>query len=424
MTFTFPWSRRQFLHRGTAFASMAGTAPLFLQQTALGVAHPLGALTSSIPGAAQDRIFVVVQLGGGNDGLNTVVPWGLDDYYRARPSLGIKRPGTTDGALRLTSSGSDGIGLHPEFEGMHTLMEDGLAAVVQGTGYPNPNRSHFSSMDIWHSANPGRRSEGWLGRYFDNTCNGTPDPQAAIAFGRTAPLALEGQRTRPVSFESPKLYRWMGEDIDPELKSAYRSVTGDPDKADDTLAFLRRTAMDAQISSSKVRDAARLSPLASFPGGNLSDQLRMVAAMIRSNLPTRVYYVTLGGFDTHANQAGQHGRLLRQVGDSLLSFQQDLKAQGNDGRVLTMVFSEFGRRVKQNGSGGTDHGTAAPLYLVGPMVKPGLHGRHPDLANLDDGDLKYTTDFRQVYASVLDDWLKTDSTAVLKSRFKKLNVLA
>jgi len=423
MTHSTPWSRRHFLHRGTAFASLVGTAPLFLQQTAEGVCTPLGALTSSIPGVPQDRVFVVVQLGGGNDGLNTVVPYGLDAYYRARPNIAVTRPGTADGALRLPVSGADGIGLHPEFEGMQALMDDGMAAIVQGTGYPNPNRSHFSSMDIWHSADPTGHSEGWLGRYFDNTCGGTPDPQAAIALGRTSPLALEGRRTRPVQFETPELYRWVGEDIDDDLKQAYRTVPGDPDQATDTLAFLRRTALDAQISSAQVRKAATLAPLASFPGGNLSDQLRMVAAMIRSGLPTRVYYVTLGGFDTHANQAGQHGRLLRQVGDSLKAFQDDLKAQGNDGRVLTMVFSEFGRRVKQNASGGTDHGTAAPLYLIGPMVRPGLHGRHPDLMNLDDGDLKYTTDFRQVYAGVLEDWLKTDSTAVLKRRFQKLNVL-
>jgi len=424
MTQHIPWTRRSFIQRGTVFASLAGTAPLFLQQTAEGAATPLGALTSSIPGMAQERIFVVVQLGGGNDGLNTIVPHGMDQYYRSRPSLGIGRPGTTGGALASGVRGAEGLGFNPEFEGFKALMDDARAAVIQGVGYPNPNRSHFSSMDIWHSANPNGKTEGWLGRYFDNTCKGAPDPQAAIAIGKTAPPALQGRRTRAVSFSKPELYRWTGEDIDDDLKNAYKTVTGDPDKANDTLAFLRRTAMDAQISSAKVRDAARLAPLATFPGGNLSDQLRMVAAMIRSNLPTRVYYVTLGGFDTHANQAGQHGRLLRQVGDSLKAFSDDLKAQGNDGRVLTMVFSEFGRRVAQNGSGGTDHGTAAPLYLIGPMVQPGFFGQHPSLSSLDGGDLKYTTDFRQVYASVLEDWLKTDSTAVLRSRFKKLNVLS
>ncbi|MCH2138587.1 MAG: DUF1501 domain-containing protein [Phycisphaerales bacterium] len=424
MTEHNPWSRRDFIQRGTVFASMASTVPVFLQQTAAGAATPLGALTSSIPGMAQDRIFVVVQLGGGNDGLNTIVPHGMDEYYRKRPSISISKPGTTDGALASGVRGAEGLGFNPAFSGFKSLMDDGRAAVIQGVGYPNPNRSHFSSMDIWHSGNPNGRSEGWLGRYFDNTCNGTPDPQAAVAIGSTSPLALIGRQTRAVSFEKPELYRWTGEDIDNDMKQAYRGVTGDPNKADDTLAFLRRTAMDAQISSSKVRQAASLAPLASFPGGNLSDQLRMVAAMIRADLPTRVYYVTLGGFDTHANQAGQHARLLQQVGDSLKAFSDDLKAQGNDGRVLTMVFSEFGRRVAQNGSGGTDHGTAAPLYLIGPMVKPGFFGRHPSLTDLDSGDLKYTTDFRQVYASVLEDWLKTDSAAVLHNRFQKLNVIA
>jgi uncharacterized protein (DUF1501 family) len=216
----------------------------------------------------------------------------------------------------------------------------------------------------------------------------------------------------------------MGEDFGSDVAAAFKSIPGrQTEGADDNLAFLKRTALDAQLSSNKVRKAVAVSPLSSWNGGDLAKQLQTVAALIRAGMTTRVYYVTLGGFDTHANQAGSHQRLLRQVGDSLLSFQKELKAQGNDGRVLTMVFSEFGRRVGENGSGGTDHGTAAPMYLVGPMVKPGVLGTHPNMSNLDDGDLKYTADFRQVYAAVLENWMGADADAILRKRWNPAPVL-
>ncbi|HJO15711.1 MAG TPA: DUF1501 domain-containing protein, partial [Phycisphaerales bacterium] len=232
-----------------------------------------------------------------------------------------------------------------------------------------------------------------------------------------------GDRTMPVSFESPELFRWMGEDLSPDLEAAYRGVPGAAPTTDDNLSFLKRTSLDAQISSDQVRKAAALTPLATWPSGNLSNQLRMVTAMIRAGMSTRVYYVTLGGFDTHANQTGSHQRLLRQVGDSLKAFNDELKAQDNDGRVLTMVFSEFGRRVGQNGSGGTDHGTAAPLFLVGPMVKSGVLGNHPSLTNLDDGDLRFNVDFRQIYAAVLQNWMGADAKTILGGNFAPAPVL-
>jgi len=281
-------------------------------------------------------------------------------------------------------------------------------------------------MDIWHTASPdGRRGSGWVGRYFDNECAGAPNPEIGIAVGREAPLAMQGDTVMPVSFESADLYRWMGEDLDKQLSDPYSKIADDQQdqEAVDQLSFLKRTTMDAQISSKKVRHAVSQQPLVAYPGGNLSNQLQMIAAMIRSEMPTRVYYATMGGFDTHANQAGQHTRLLQQVGDSLKSFYGDIKAQGNSGRVLTMVFSEFGRRVAQNASGGTDHGTAAPMYFVGDMINPGLHGTHPSLTNLDGGDLKFTQDFRSVYAGVLGDWMATDSGQVLGRKWKSAPVI-
>jgi uncharacterized protein (DUF1501 family) len=408
---------------------MVTTAPLFIQRSALGMAQPAGALTSSQPGVPQDRVLVVLQLGGGNDGLNTVIPYGHDAYYRARPNLAVPAPGRGTGRqpAALPLDGADGLGLHPAFAGFKKLMDEGVGSIVQGVGYPNPNRSHFTSMDIWHTADTSARGYGWIGRYFDNTCNGTPEPEGAIAIGRDAPLAMQGAIQKPVTFETANLFRWAGEDLHPALDDPYqrinRSGTLGPIDPDSQLGFLMRTALDAQVSSDRIRAAVSKSPLVEYPRGRLAGQLRMVAAMIRSEMTTRVYYVSFGGFDTHAGQAGRHANLLRETGDALNAFYRDLKAQGANTRVLTMVFSEFGRRVGQNASGGTDHGTAAPMYLVGDMVKPGLRGRHPSLTDLDRGDLIFDVDFRSVYAAVLEDWMGTSSRDVLGQPFRKAAIL-
>ncbi len=421
-----PWSRRLFLQQGVTLASLAATPPLVIEQSARGVMLPLGSRVSSQAGVPEDRVLVVVQLGGGNDGLNTVVPYGSDDYYRLRPQLGIAAPGRNNGALAI--DGGDGIGLNAAMSGFKELMDEGVAGIIQGVGYPNPNRSHFSSMDIWHSADPDGKNNGWLGRYFDNTCGGTPNPEVGVAIGRQAPLAMQGATQLPVSFERAELFRWMGTDMDPNLEAPYEAIakTAHADMVEEERsqsAFLKRTTLDARVSSDKVRRAVARSPLVTYPNTNLAGQLRMVGAMIRAELPTRVYYVTLGGFDTHANQAGQHARLLEQVGNALNAFYRDLQAQGNTSRVLTMVFSEFGRRVAQNGSGGTDHGTAAPMYFIGDMVRPGLLGAHPSLTRLDGGDLIHNTDFRTVYASILEDWMGADSMQVLGGKWKTESIL-
>ena len=416
------FTRRAFLQKGLTLVSTAATAPYFLQSSALGMTNPLDVLlAASVAGVPQERILVVVQLGGGNDGLNTVVPFGDAAYYRQRPGLGI-RP---DQTLKIKEA--DGLGFHPNLAGLKALHDDGLLCTIQGVGYPNPNRSHFTSMDIWHTADPkSAAGNGWIGRYFDNTCNGTPEPNCGVSIGRSAPKAMIGDLNKPISFETAELFRWIGEGVDPALAGPYDEANraGVPEgmDADSQLGFLTRTALDAQVASEQIRSAVRREPLVEYPGNELANQLRMVAAMIRAELPTRVYYVTLGGFDTHAGQAGPHGNLMNALGSSLKAFHDDLKAQGNDGRVLTMTFSEFGRRVAQNASGGTDHGTAAPMFLLGPMVKAGFVGRHPSLTDLEDGDLKFGIDFRSVYASVLETWLKADSRKALKAEFKPLPV--
>ncbi|MSQ90390.1 MAG: DUF1501 domain-containing protein [Phycisphaerales bacterium] len=419
-----PLTRRIFLQQGVTLASLVATIPWFLENSALAML-PADLRVSSQAGVPEDRILVVVQLGGGNDGLNTIIPYGSDDYYRQRPQLGIPAPGTTNGALQLDSK--IGIGLHPNLVGFKELIDSGRLAVVQGVGYPNPNRSHFASMDIWHTGKSEGRGNGWIGRYVDNACNGSPQADAEIAIGRSAPLAMFGDLHKPVSFENAKLFQWTGKELPAALDAPYEAMNRagalEGVVPGSQAAFLMRTALDAQLSSDRIRAAMDKTPLVSYPNSQLSTQMKSIGAMIRDQMKTRVYYASIGGFDTHGGQAGAHGNLMRQVGDALLAFQNDLKAQGNATRVVTMVFSEFGRRVRQNASGGTDHGTAAPMFLMGEGVKAGVHGTHPSLTDLDQGDLKFTCDFRSVYATVLDSWMGAPSKKILGASYPNLKLL-
>ncbi|MDX2115417.1 MAG: DUF1501 domain-containing protein [Planctomycetota bacterium] len=429
------FTRRAFLNRGLTLASATVTIPAFLQSSASVFAQQHAAPGG---GGTVDRILVVVQLSGGNDGLNTVVPFGDPAYYAARPSIGIAERDV----LKLAKNGKgDGLGLHPRLTGLKELYDDGRLTVVQGVGYPNPNRSHFKSMDIWHTGDTTGTGDGWLGRYFDNQCSGAPRGASTrgaggcsghdgVALGRTAPLAMQGRGFRPIAFESADLFRWTGEDAGDAEARAYEVMTGgglrpgaDPDSAE---GFLLRTTLDAQVASEKIREAVRRTPLVEYPRTGLGRELAMVASMIRAGLLTRVYYVSHGGFDTHAGQGGpqgSHANLLDQFAAAVRAFYRDLDASGDSQRVLTVSFSEFGRRVGQNGSGGTDHGTAAPMFLMGPMVRPGVIGNHPSLTDLDQGDLKFSVDFRSVYAGVLEDWMRTDAAAVLGRKFPAAKVV-
>ncbi len=439
MSFKPPFPRRSFLNSTLMMASAAATLPSFLNSTALAMSEALGGL-SALPGVPEDHILVVLQLSGGNDGLNTVVPFGMSEYYRRRPGIGIPEKE----ALKL--SRVDGIGLHPQLAPLNDLYDEGLVSIVQGVGYPNPNRSHFKSMDIWQTADPTATGDGWIGRYFDSQCcgfgkgesgtveaspsmDGTSGPPG-IAIGRSAPLAMQGRLIKPVSFESPDLFKWSAKDMHESLRDPYDRINRRGEAAEapagTNASFLLRTALDAQVSSDLIRKAVAQRPGVAYPQSGIANQLSMVAQMIRAGLKTRVYYVNHGGFDTHAGQGGSqgnHGRLLNQFAAAVKAFYQDLKAQGNDGRVLTLSFSEFGRRVAQNASQGTDHGTAAPMFLMGPMVKAGVVGDHPSLTDLDDGDLKYKIDFRSVYAGVLENWMKADSKAILDGTYKPAPVI-
>ncbi|MBL8763122.1 MAG: DUF1501 domain-containing protein [Phycisphaerae bacterium] len=433
------FTRRQFLTTGLTLASASAAVPWFLQRSAFGLPHAAAGMRA-IPGVDQDRVLVVVQLGGGNDGLNMVIPYGDPTYYKARPTIGVAQ----ERVLKLGDD-ANGVGLHPQMRPMKELYDEGVLSLVQGVGYPNPNRSHFKSMDIWHTADLSGTGSGWLGRYFDAECSGEAakpgdaaakdpasghNPQIGVAVGREAPLAMQGSRIAPLSFETPDLFRWIGSDVHKTLADPYKQITrqGVAENIDphSNAGFLMRTALDAQVSSDLIRKAVSQPPLVAYPNSDLARQLAMVGSMIRAGLSTRVYYVTMGGFDTHAGQGGENGRhanLLQQFAAAVGAFYKDLKAQRNHERVLTMTFSEFGRRVYQNASGGTDHGTAAPMFLVGPMVSPGVLTRHPSLNDLDDGDLKFNTDFRSVYAGVLESWLKADSKKILEEAFKPAPVM-
>ncbi len=402
-------SRRTFLKSAALFSTL-GVAPRFLLRTATGAA-------TDAPGIPGDRILVVVQLSGGNDGLNTVVPYGDDAYYRARPRLGLPK----DRVLPL----DDHIGFNSRMSALKGLYDDGRVAVLQNVGYPNPDRSHFRSMEIWHTASGADeyRATGWIGRYFDNCCDGSARPQVGVAVDAERPQAFEGVRGLGIAFDRPDRYGWMpGKGADTE--ASFRRINAARTASNDTLAFLHHTASNAILSAREVREAAERG------GGDFRrpargiEALQTVAALIRGGLATRIYYVSFGGFDTHANQAGPHDNLLERFSQELARFQQTLRRDGTAPQVLTLVFSEFGRRVTENASGGTDHGTAAPLFLVGDGVRPGLRGTPPDLENLDEGDLRHAIDFRSVYAAVLEDWFHVDSKPVLEGAYPPASVIA
>lgn len=426
------FTRREFISNGAMIVSTMATVPLFLERSAWALTPATGSAVKDRPGVPGERILVVVQMTGGNDGINTVVPFGWREYYKARPGIGIAEKDV----LKLDSNA--GLGLNPEMGDLKAMMDAGQALGVLGVGYPNPNRSHFSSMDIWHTADPTGRSGkgfGWIGRTLDemrSQSKGKIDATACVCVGNESPLAANGRQVKPVTFQDANLFRWAGGDLHASLAKEYETinragVVGNIDP-NSPMAFVMRTALDAQIASQKIRSAVSREPVTRFGEGKLASQLRMVAAMIRAELPTRVYYVSLGGFDTHAGQPNTHGRNLREFSSAIRSFYAELKAIGAQSRVLTLAFSEFGRRVEQNASNGTDHGTAGPLFLFGEMVratKTGLLGEQPSLAadRLDQGDLIYNTDFRSIYAAVLQDWMKADVKAVLGAPFRPASVI-
>ena len=423
-----------------ALLAVTPTIPTFLDQTVIGLLRQNDGSRVQAPTGKDGKVLVVVQLSGGNDGLNTVSPYADDVYRRARGNLAH----AADRVHKLNNY----LGLAPNLPYFKELYDQGRMSVINGVGYPNPNRSHFRSMDIWHSAYPEKEvvTSGWLGRFFDNTCVGN-DPHVGVSIGEQLPLSMKGERISPLAFERAESYRYTGKDAErykdlnhddammsPAAPStrpvgAGRVVASPKKKAEPVtsgaqLDFLHRTAMDAQVSSDDIlRMTKQFAPAGQYPNTEFGNGLRTIAAMIAGGLPTRVYYVSLGGFDTHANQAPRHAQLMQELNNGIQAFWTDIRKQENEERVLMMSFSEFGRRVDVNASSGTDHGAAAPMFLMGPRVKAGLAGRHPSLTDLDQGDLKFSTDFRNVYATVLQNWLDTPSRPILGQQFATMNLV-
>jgi uncharacterized protein (DUF1501 family) len=413
-------TRREFMAGSLTFLSAAGTMPLFLGQTATALA---GQDARPRRRGEAERILVVVQLAGGNDGLNTVIPAEMDTYHRARRQIAIAKKDM----LPL----KDGLGLNPAATGLKQLYDDGLLGIVQGVGYPNPNRSHFSSMDIWHTADPQLRTQtGWAGRYFDACCKGddpAPEPIEGVALMDEAPAAMQGEKFYPLAFKNPDALTWRAGRRDDAAAEAFRklnNIDGRFPRTEGELAgYLQRAALKAQVGADEIRTAAGdLDGGRGGRGGELERSLRLVHRMISAELPTRIYYVSMGGFDTHAGQLGRHAQLMRQFGEGMSWFMGQLKQDKLLDRVMVMCFSEFGRRVEQNASGGTDHGEAGPMFVFGSRVIPGLHEKHPSLDKLHRGDLAFGCDFRRVYATMLRDWLKMHPAKVV-GRFEPLRLV-
>lgn len=362
------------------------------------------------------RVLVVVQLAGGNDGLNTLIPYTDDRYYRLRPRLGIGR----DKVLKLDES----LGLHPECVELHRLYHDAGLGIVTNVGYPNPDRSHFKSMDVWETATPPQKigKTGWIGRYFDGQPVAARDGLWGLRIGDEAALSLRGERPGVVTFANPSVLQSRA--TGPLAKGLDAIATREPTK-NATLDAIQRTAQTTRQLSRRIDDALRGTKTSVvYPPFALCQSLNLVARCVAARLPTRVYFVTHGGFDTHAAQAIRHAGLLQELSQALSLFRADLKASGNLDRVLLMTFSEFGRRVAENKQGGTDHGTANVMFFLGGKVKPGLHGRAPDLGKLDDqGDLIHQTDFRAVYGGVMKHWLRADPAKIVGEGFAPLPVV-
>ena len=410
MTFSIhrrPFNRREFLRAGLGSLAFGASVPAWL-------GHASRALAAD--GPANGRIMVVVELSGGNDGLNTTVPYGDDAYYRNRPTLGIK----ADKVRRI----DDYYGFHPSLSGFERLYKDGRFAIVNGCGYDNPVLSHFAAMGFWHTGVPnGGEKLGWVGRVAD-ALSPEPAKNLIVNIDTAQSLAVRSRLHSPLVFDDPDRFRRDGRF---EELPYFQELTGRKASGNPALDFVGGVADNALSSSAFVREAWDKFSTPVDYGLNLpmAADLRKVVALIDAGMPTRLFYVSYrnNAFDTHVYQADVHARILSYAADAIRGFAQDINRIGRGADVATMIFTEFGRRVAENASRGTDHGTATPVYVTGNAVKGGLYGAAPSLTDLDNGNLKYTTDFRRVYASMIAEWLGiADSDRLLRGRFEPLGL--
>jgi uncharacterized protein (DUF1501 family) len=407
---TYDWLNREVTRREALRTCLCGVGLNAVMPAFFGRAA--AALAAEAP--ANDRILVVLELSGGNDGLNTVVPWGDDAYYRHRPTIGL-RPGT----LRKID---DHFGLSPGMAGFERLYRDGRLAIVHGCGYDNPSFSHFTSMAYWHTAAPNSGEEyGWVGRLAD-ALDPRSTPNFVVNIGEVQSLAVRSRDHMPVVFDDPDKF---GRQAFAEEQAVFAQVAAPSGDPNPSRAYLREVARSARDASTLVREAwARHRSPVDY--GIVPLDLPKVAALIEAGMPTRLYYTAFrhNAFDTHVHQGELHARLLTYASDAVQGFMRDLERIGQADRVAVMIFSEFGRRVPENTSLGTDHGTANVMFVVGKSVRGGHYGERPSLTGLDAGDnLVYTTDFRRVYATVIERWLGyRNAGELLRGRFESFPI--
>ena len=393
--------RRSFLQIGSlATASMM--LPKFLKAFEQPMAVPQG-----------NKVLVVLQLSGGNDGLNTVIPIRNDIYYKERPRLGV----TKDKSLLLT----DETGLHPSLTTFKELYDDGSLGILNGVGYPNPDRSHFRSMDIWHSASNSTEYiyTGWLGRYLDAQCAGCDKPTQALEIDDVLSMALKGEQVKGLAMKDPRrLYNTANEKFFKDIAANHKDEMGEQ-----PVDYLYKTMAETISSADYIFQQSKLRPSKTvYPNTELGKSFQTISSLIQSDINTKVYYLSLGSFDTHVAQEMQQKRLFTEMNEAIKAFVKDLKANNRFDDVLLTTFSEFGRRVSQNASGGTDHGTANNMFFVGGGLKQkGVLNAMPDLRNLEDGDLKHSVDFKDVYATILKNWLNADDKKILNHQFNYLS---
>ncbi|MBN1764047.1 MAG: DUF1501 domain-containing protein [Sedimentisphaerales bacterium] len=413
------YTRRDFLKKtaGTSLlVSFSATTPGLLVRTAkAAAAQP----------KKNDRILIVLQLSGGNDGLNTIVPYTDDEYARHRPTLRLP----TNELHKIDSD----LGFHPRMGALARIYQQGYLNIIQGVGYPDMDRNHDSAMRIWHNASPEKPDcqTGWLGRTVDSIMESREYLTPAVFVGPIArPFALNAQHTHIPSLQEPQDLTCQHVPVDSDYLPSYKKLADLPrSEKNDLLKFVQQTTSQTYIHNQKIQQAIHSFPRkSSYPSSSLAGDLCTIAQLIRADIGIRIYFVELGGggiggFDNHANQMGNHCALLQQLSEAVAAFVEDMKQAGLLDRVLLMTFSEFGRTLSENGRHGTGHGAAAPIFVTGGKVIPGLTGAHPSLTDLDNDALKFHTDFRQVYATALDRWLGIDSKIPLRKEFPPLEIM-
>jgi uncharacterized protein (DUF1501 family) len=369
---------------------------------------------------AGDKSLVIIQMSGGNDGLNTVIPYSNDDYYSYRPNIAIPK----SEVLTLTGD----LGLNPELKAFKDLYDKGFLTILNNVGYPNPDRSHFRSMDIWQSASGSDSflQTGWIGRYLDNECSGCSG-SAAIEVDDTLSLAMKGELKKGMAVSNiNRLHQDAQRKFYRDISSSYQA----PNPAilrdsESTLDYIYKTQAETLSSADYLFENYKPgNSYVDYPKAEFGKNLQTIACLINAGITSKVYYVSLGSFDTHVGQKDRQQRLFQTMSDCLSAFTQDLQKSNRFKDTLIMTFSEFGRRVKENASNGTDHGTANNMFLIsGALQKPGIYNDHANLADLDNYDLKYKVDFRSVYATVLNKWLKADAARIINGQFEMLDFI-